>query len=397
MEEYLSFVAKTGDPVFLWSKVKFLFQQKLQHVFAPFTIQRLCELLTSPRKEYNRTDKFMRAVEKNILVVTTREPLAGCRDVTPSPVVNGVDASSSTEQAGDRSEAMEVESTGKAGASRFADSREDEPAAASAQFTGESSRSPASCPEQHSKSPDELNGMDEDESDEDDEASEEEDASEEDEGLSGTAAASAGKVVTSPSHGSSNSNSSSSSSSSTGSPLADSSPVVTDTHSTSQEEAPSAVSAQEDTSESTSSLLEEDRKTPVESGENTSSGAASPVECDNDEATTSPQPQSAVGVSADALEAGPSSKMPQEESEKTQVQKREHPTAENDSSCLVSSPPSKRVCIEGVESVNSATEEASTSPDNSACTPLVCEDSASSSSSKSEATNLSNGTDNQEQ
>lgn len=34
---------------------------------APFTIQRLCELLTDPRKQYSRIDKFMRALEKNIL------------------------------------------------------------------------------------------------------------------------------------------------------------------------------------------------------------------------------------------------------------------------------------------------------------------------------------------
>lgn len=34
---------------------------------APFTIQRLCELLIDPRKQYSRIDKFMRALEKNIL------------------------------------------------------------------------------------------------------------------------------------------------------------------------------------------------------------------------------------------------------------------------------------------------------------------------------------------
>ncbi|XP_053680630.1 serine/threonine-protein phosphatase 4 regulatory subunit 2 [Anopheles nili] len=41
---------------------------------APFTVQRICELLTEPRKQYTRIDKFMRAVEKNILVVSTQEP-----------------------------------------------------------------------------------------------------------------------------------------------------------------------------------------------------------------------------------------------------------------------------------------------------------------------------------
>lgn len=34
---------------------------------APFTIQRIAELLSDPRKQYTRIDKFMRAVEKNIL------------------------------------------------------------------------------------------------------------------------------------------------------------------------------------------------------------------------------------------------------------------------------------------------------------------------------------------
>lgn len=113
LEDYLCWVAKTGDPVYQWSLIKTLFREKLTRVMtefyescptldlapcpnvehfnydtmksnllerlesfanAPFTIQRICELLTVPRKEYNRVDKFMRAIEKNILVVSTREP-----------------------------------------------------------------------------------------------------------------------------------------------------------------------------------------------------------------------------------------------------------------------------------------------------------------------------------
>ncbi|KAL1138534.1 hypothetical protein AAG570_008597 [Ranatra chinensis] len=113
LDDYLSYVAKTGDPVFKWSITKCLFREKLLKVItdfyestltidlppcpnvdpfnyermktsllekldtfhgAPFTVQRISELLTNPRKEYNRADKFMRAIEKNILVVSTREP-----------------------------------------------------------------------------------------------------------------------------------------------------------------------------------------------------------------------------------------------------------------------------------------------------------------------------------
>lgn len=114
LDEYLSYVAKTGDTVFTWSNIKYLFREKLIHVIkdfhdstsniddlpqypnvdpfnyetmktallerlelfnsAPFTIQRICELLTNPKKQYSRIDKYMRALEKNILVVSTIEP-----------------------------------------------------------------------------------------------------------------------------------------------------------------------------------------------------------------------------------------------------------------------------------------------------------------------------------
>lgn len=113
LDDYLGYVAKTGDPMYQWNLVKNLFREKLIKVIteffestltvelppcpnvepfnydrlknsllerfdtfnsAPFTVQRICELLTNPRKEYNRADKYMRAIEKNILVVSTREP-----------------------------------------------------------------------------------------------------------------------------------------------------------------------------------------------------------------------------------------------------------------------------------------------------------------------------------
>lgn len=132
LEEYLLYVAASGDPVYQWSLIKSLYRQKLINVItefyetcpmmdippcpnvdpfnyetmkngllerldsfasAPFTIQRISELLTNPRKQYNRVDKFMRAIEKNIWVVSTREP--GQREA-PAPqenssnLVNGV-------------------------------------------------------------------------------------------------------------------------------------------------------------------------------------------------------------------------------------------------------------------------------------------------------------------
>ena len=113
LEGYLQFVARGGSTHFPWAKVKWLFKVKLDHVISefysisptddiapapnvetfdfasvkekvfqqletfsgiPFTIQRLAELLTAPKRHYRRTDKFMRALEKNILIFSTVEP-----------------------------------------------------------------------------------------------------------------------------------------------------------------------------------------------------------------------------------------------------------------------------------------------------------------------------------
>ncbi|TGZ48318.1 uncharacterized protein [Temnothorax longispinosus] len=141
LEDYLCWVAKTGDPVYQWPLIKTLVREKLTRVMtdfyescttleitpcpnvdhfnydtmksnllerlesfanAPFTVQRICELLTAPRKEYNRVDKFMRAIEKNILVVSTREPgPITRRGETGDGMVNGSveeDAASVTQQ-----------------------------------------------------------------------------------------------------------------------------------------------------------------------------------------------------------------------------------------------------------------------------------------------------------
>jgi len=37
---------------------------------APFTIQRICELLNSPLKYYDRLSTFLRALEKNLRVIS---------------------------------------------------------------------------------------------------------------------------------------------------------------------------------------------------------------------------------------------------------------------------------------------------------------------------------------
>ena len=50
-----------------------VFEQLDSFAGIPFTVQRLAELLTSPRRHYKRTDKFMRALEKNMLIVSTVE------------------------------------------------------------------------------------------------------------------------------------------------------------------------------------------------------------------------------------------------------------------------------------------------------------------------------------
>ena len=61
--------------LFLGIKNK-VFEQLDAFAGIPFTVQRLAELLTSPRRHYKRTDKFMRALEKNMLIVSTVEARA---------------------------------------------------------------------------------------------------------------------------------------------------------------------------------------------------------------------------------------------------------------------------------------------------------------------------------
>jgi len=113
LDDILNDVAKTGQYIFPWHFMKPLYVQKLETVttdflnshppknldgtedleeinnlknfreelidsfgrfsLAPFTLQRVTELLISPKKHYKTTPKFFRGLEKNIMVVSTLE------------------------------------------------------------------------------------------------------------------------------------------------------------------------------------------------------------------------------------------------------------------------------------------------------------------------------------
>ncbi|XP_077582028.1 serine/threonine-protein phosphatase 4 regulatory subunit 2-B [Stigmatopora nigra] len=129
LEQFLCHVAKTGETMVQWSQFKDYFLFKLEKVMddfrasapeqrgpanpnvesvpfedmkerilkivdgyngIPFTIQRLCELLTEPKRNYTGTDKFLRGVEKNVMVVSCVHPTSeknGCSAVNR---MNGV-------------------------------------------------------------------------------------------------------------------------------------------------------------------------------------------------------------------------------------------------------------------------------------------------------------------
>lgn len=136
LEQYLNGVAKNGETLFHWQLLKPLIVGKMEKVIgelkkglnseiiptrpnvenvrfevmhgrimeslqkfngAPFTIQRLCELLIDPKQHYKRSDKFMRGLEKNVLVVSTVDPF-GKKIVSESVnkhLVNGMDSNGS--------------------------------------------------------------------------------------------------------------------------------------------------------------------------------------------------------------------------------------------------------------------------------------------------------------
>ncbi|XP_074499752.1 serine/threonine-protein phosphatase 4 regulatory subunit 2-like isoform X2 [Sebastes fasciatus] len=128
LEQFLCHVAKTGQTMISWSQFKTYFVFKLEKVMddfhtstpeqraphnpnvdympfedmktrilkivdgyngIPFTIQRLCELLTDPKRNYTGTDKFLMGLEKNVMVVSSVYPTSD-RNVngpdTPKPL-----------------------------------------------------------------------------------------------------------------------------------------------------------------------------------------------------------------------------------------------------------------------------------------------------------------------
>nr|XP_019951846.1 PREDICTED: serine/threonine-protein phosphatase 4 regulatory subunit 2-like isoform X1 [Paralichthys olivaceus] len=129
LEQFLCHVAKTGQPLILWSQLKQYFMFKLEKVMddfqastpeqrashnpnveyvpfeemktrilkivdgyngIPFTIQRLCELLMDPNRNYTGTDKFLRGLEKNVRVVSCVYPTSEKNGASSVNRMNGV-------------------------------------------------------------------------------------------------------------------------------------------------------------------------------------------------------------------------------------------------------------------------------------------------------------------
>lgn len=129
LDQFLCHVAKTGETMIQWSQFKGYFIFKLEKVMddfrtsapeprgppnpnveyipfeemkerilkivtgfngIPFTIQRLCELLTDPRRNYTGTDKFLRGVEKNVMVVSCVYPSSEKNNSNSLNRMNGV-------------------------------------------------------------------------------------------------------------------------------------------------------------------------------------------------------------------------------------------------------------------------------------------------------------------
>jgi len=109
LEKYLNNVARSGDIVHKWENLRPFLKKKIEIIAtefnetypfdretnqpnvkpfdfdevkrnilngidsftgAPFTIQRICELLTDPYRHYKRADKFLKGLEKNVMVIS---------------------------------------------------------------------------------------------------------------------------------------------------------------------------------------------------------------------------------------------------------------------------------------------------------------------------------------
>lgn len=143
LENFIEYVSRTGTYIFPWNLVKKLFLKKLTNIInnlqscmslstsdlntssssshlgsqsisndtnniqlikdriiermksftsAPFTIQRICELLLKPNNHYNRIDKYLRGLEKCIMVVTTVDP-SGNKIFMENGLTNGTASS----------------------------------------------------------------------------------------------------------------------------------------------------------------------------------------------------------------------------------------------------------------------------------------------------------------
>ncbi|CAK9297341.1 unnamed protein product [Gordionus sp. m RMFG-2023] len=114
LDEYLNLVSQSGIPYFSWSMIKNLIISKTESALdlfylkypsikiidskflenlsyqemrsqllnlyqeldgTPFTIQRIVELIIDPTKNYKSIDKFIRGLEKNLLIVSVIEPI----------------------------------------------------------------------------------------------------------------------------------------------------------------------------------------------------------------------------------------------------------------------------------------------------------------------------------
>ncbi|XP_053324954.1 serine/threonine-protein phosphatase 4 regulatory subunit 2 [Spea bombifrons] len=142
LDQFLCHVAKTGETIVQWPQFKEYFMFKLEKVMddfrstapeqrgppnpnveyipfdemkerilkivtgfngTPFTIQRLCELVTDPRRNYTGTDKFLRGVEKNVMVVSCVYPSSEKNSSTSLNRMNGVMFPSNSQSYTDRS------------------------------------------------------------------------------------------------------------------------------------------------------------------------------------------------------------------------------------------------------------------------------------------------------